>query len=197
MTRRLRWMPRQDRQRLQKEIDIGHCFVVELGSGDLLRALKVVALLVVRQDGRQLVQLGHPCKLPGGHMNEGESSEEARERVLATLRPALTGETTWTQRKHEVVRSDSRKYGLPTEYVREIHTLAVSDDPEDQLSKNSSLVSESNITEAFRRLELIELDLNGPKKLAWLTDEQWSFARTPEGEAVVAQLTRTISFHTS
>lgn len=186
VARRLRWMAWADRQRLQAEIDAGQCFVVELGSGgsgDLLRVLRVVALRVIRQDGRQLVQLGCPCKLPGGHMKEGETSEEARERVLTALLPALSGPTVLQQTSREVVRTNSRQYGLPTEYVREVHTLVIAES-----SARLWESENSDIAGSLRRLELIDLDLNGPKKFAWLSDEQWVFTRTPEGEMLVTNL---------
>merc|ERR1712100_109597 len=96
---------------------------MELGCGEVLRFVRVVALRVVRQDGRKLVQMAHHCKLPGGHMKPGESSDQARERVQMALLPALPGAMHFVSTAREVVNTGSRNYGLLTEYAREIHTL--------------------------------------------------------------------------
>jgi hypothetical protein len=184
----LRTLSAANRFALLEEIENGKCFVIELGSGLLQRVKIQVVLDATCADERQLVELGTPCRLPSTGMNEMETEEEVVERLRSSLQAALANPVSFLSRTKEIT-NEGQRYGLQTVCVHMVHKFtARGEDGEGDASSSSSLQSES-LQDALRRVEVhpIESEVDGLKWVAWLTANQWRYAQTPEGEAVVGE----------
>lgn len=115
---------------LQKEVKERMCVLLIDGDGQPLRVVTVVALRLVRDDGRVLAQLGKlrggtvqmSCAFPGVLLKEGELPTDGKERLLqselATLKSGVVikGVDTVKERKY------SNKHNVNTEYIRYVYS---------------------------------------------------------------------------
>mmetsp|Transcript_27321 Transcript_27321/g.62973 ORF Transcript_27321/g.62973 Transcript_27321/m.62973 type:complete len:986 (-) Transcript_27321:66-3023(-) len=122
----------EDFHSLREELLREEC-AVQLGPrGDLLRIVAVVALLLTREDGAILVNLGKRkgkvyeahCVLPGAKRSRGMLPKVAMERFLHIIWPLEPGIRFKTV-QHEL-EAKAGRYGLYTQYLRTVQTASFS-----------------------------------------------------------------------
>lgn len=117
-------------QMLEDEVAAGRCAVHMDGAGQVVRAVAISVVRLLRPDGRLLVHLGRCedgtiiplCRLPGGKIGPGDTAREVAERTLDELAP-LVGRGDFLHTEHEVDWRESPTFGTRTRYLRTVETV--------------------------------------------------------------------------
>mmetsp|Transcript_30522 Transcript_30522/g.71258 ORF Transcript_30522/g.71258 Transcript_30522/m.71258 type:complete len:1088 (-) Transcript_30522:115-3378(-) len=124
-----RWRGKQAAlMELRKEVDQGKSVVMLNGSGDVQRVVSVIAVKVVDENEKVLVQLAKMEKgrlkfagqLPGSKQQRGELATEAVQRVLETKLAPLTSCIEFAEMTRSSEEKESKQFGVRTKYLRTV-----------------------------------------------------------------------------
>jgi hypothetical protein len=204
---------RQDNiQRLASEVQVGGSTLLVTGRLGVVRCVPLVVLRMHRQDGRVLVRMRlaskadgsqeATCKLPGCKQEAGEHPDGCLKRLLEGKLKALTDSIVVVGVERQSQQDNSRKFGVPTRYVRTVVSAEWQESPEDSgpLGKFTVSVADSmgpHLSNASshspsRRRATVERTPSLPADVvmlpadagfyAWVTEDQFAFFRGAQGQ---------------
>jgi len=192
-------------ERLTEEVDTGKSIVLVTGTGSIIRVVSLVALEIVRPDGRIFMQIGKwessekmvAFQLPGAKHERGELVGETTQRLLNTKLRMLRGSLEFLGTTREVRESMSKDYGVHTRYLRSLCSARLTVDRLDDAAMVSSFTSISagtvsdldmgRLMTTVSQCEVHAIRVAGDEGdrgnfYAWLSPEQITSFGTPEGE---------------
>jgi len=117
-------------QRLASEVREGRTTLLVTGKRDVVRCVPLVVLEMHRHDGRVFVRMRLDrkangdqeanCRLPGGRQEVGEHPDKCLERLLRGKLKALASGITVVGVERRSEQDNSRKFGVPTRYIRTV-----------------------------------------------------------------------------
>eukprot|EP00406_Dinophysis_acuminata_P003356 CAMPEP_0179232586 /NCGR_PEP_ID=MMETSP0797-20121207/11937_1 /TAXON_ID=47934 /ORGANISM="Dinophysis acuminata, Strain DAEP01" /LENGTH=953 /DNA_ID=CAMNT_0020939713 /DNA_START=16 /DNA_END=2877 /DNA_ORIENTATION=- len=124
---------RGTRQLLYDEVQAGKCDLIVDADEKVLRVVNVVALRVLRQDGKMLAQIAEvtedgiaepSVQLPGLKVKAGELPHDALQRLRNTTLSVFRVGIIVGTREVNVQQKPSKAYGVNTKYMRNIYHAA-------------------------------------------------------------------------
>lgn len=120
---------------LENEVEAGDCDLVLEPDESIFRLVTIAALRLERDDGRILTQIGKcikgqtvvSCTLPGTKLHVGELPGDAVRRLLNNKLRAFTDEVTLSSRIVDTQEKVSKKYGVPSRYMRTLFNAHILD----------------------------------------------------------------------
>jgi len=155
-------------EELKAEIDRGECDLVLEANDEVFRLTTIAALRIERSDCI-LLQLGKchkgqtipSCVLPGTKLQPGETPQEAAKRILRRKLEPWKDQVLLRGRSFDVQERVSRKYGVPSRYMRSLFSAQMVADGDDQdatlavdrrsvgIATRTSLGSASSVSDPF------------------------------------------------
>jgi hypothetical protein len=184
---------------LEKEVSDRKCVLLISGAGEVQRVVAVLALRLVRDDGRVLVQLGKvrkgqvqlSCKLPGKLLKDGALPGDELQRVLDSELVQFSDGIEVYSVETAAEWKHSAQHNVKTQYIRTVYFADFQDSHERDLVTIDTAHWAEHSPEAascFADDEVFALadgDNNNSAVIiyAWLTAERLDFYGTSAGEA--------------
>jgi len=201
----LRLAATRKRRDLHSQVMDGLCTVLENAHGEVERVTTVLALRILRPDGRVLVQLGS-CEdmrievsvvLPGSKIKRGESPDNVRQRLLWTKLAPIAQDVAVRNVEMEVFSKVSTRYKLKTTYLRTVWNASFAGSMQSgKLSPNgasdtvsmptrvrghqSQAVNVAHDVYAFQTMNTVYF-------YAWLSDTEFEELKQPGAEDLIAK----------
>lgn len=146
-------------EQLIEEVNLGESTLLTTTGGSVVRCVPLVAIRLIRPDGRLLVQLRlvkgsrgkleASCRLPGGKQKAGEYPLQCFRRLLEERIAPLKVGLRPVETLREMEWDNSQRYGVPTRYIRTVIEARWSEAADEALEQFIIVASEGISSQAL------------------------------------------------